>query len=257
MRKEAEENMSGQNNTRPVTVIIAAAGSGERMGGISKPLMKICGRHMILYSLDMFMSCDFVERVIISAKREEMLLIRELAGRENYMKEILVTEGGKSRQESVTKAFAAGFKGKKKTKFVAVHDAARPLITKEEFTRAFHAAEMYGNAVCAARAKDTFKITDKNNLVTGTVERENLWHIQTPQIFDADMFHTAEALARKTGLEETDESGLVTSAGFLVKLVECGHDNIKITYPEDVLIAEAIIEKRRIADEHERQKEGK
>lgn len=230
---------------RPVTVMIAAAGSGTRMGGISKPLMKLAGRHAILYSLDTFMQSEYVERIVISARREELHLIKEIVSRENYMKEIIVAEGGSTRQESVKRAFSAAFSGRPKTKFVAVHDGARPLVTAEEIQRAFRTAEQYGNAVCAARAKDTFKTTDKNCVVTGHVERENLWHIQTPQVFDTDMFHTAIALAEKNGLEATDESGLVTEAGFIVKLVECGHDNIKLTYPEDVFIAEAILQKRR------------
>lgn len=235
---------------RPFTAIIAAAGSGSRMGGISKPLLKICGRQAILYSLDLFMQSESVEKVVISARRDEMHLIHELAARENYMKEITVTEGGKTRQESVTRAFEAAFKKGRKTKFVAVHDAARPLLTAEELERVFRTAEKYGNAVCAARAKDTFKNSDENNLIRGAVDRTNLWHIQTPQVFDTDMFHTALAVAKKNGTEATDESSLVTDAGFLVKLVECGHDNIKLTYPEDVFIAEAIIGKRRFMEEH-------
>lgn len=235
------------NKTAPgaVTVMIAAAGSGTRMGGVSKPLMKICGRHAILYSLDLFMRCDDVERVVISTKREDMHLMREICARENYMKEIIVTEGGATRQDSVKRAFRAAFENRSKTKLVAIHDGARPLLTDEELARVIRTAQQYGNAVCAARAKDTFKTTDENCLVNGHVDRENLWHIQTPQVFDTDMFHTALALAEKNGTQATDESGLVTNAGFLVKLVECGHDNIKITYPEDVFIAEAILQKRR------------
>ncbi|MBR5528322.1 MAG: 2-C-methyl-D-erythritol 4-phosphate cytidylyltransferase [Clostridia bacterium] len=232
-------------NPRPVTVMIAAAGSGTRMGGVSKPLMKINGRQAILYSLDLFMASDDVERVVISARREDMHLLREICARENYMKEIIVTEGGSTRQDSVKRAFKAAFEGRKKTKLVAIHDGARPLITAEEFSRVVKSALQYGNAVCAARAKDTFKTTDENCVVNGHVERENLWHIQTPQVFDTDIFHTSLALAEKNGTQATDESGLVSAAGFVVKLVECGHDNIKLTYPEDVFIAEAILLRRK------------
>ena len=76
-----------------------------------------------------------------------------------------------------------------------------------------------------------------------------MWHIQTPQIFDTDMFHTSLALAEKNGTQATDESSLVSEAGFLVKLCECGHDNIKLTYPEDAVIAEAIISARKTKKE--------
>jgi 2-C-methyl-D-erythritol 4-phosphate cytidylyltransferase len=230
---------------KTATVILAAAGSGTRMGGVSKPLMKISGKEAILYSLDLFDECSYVERIVISTRKEDIETIEKLVKAQNYKKEIIVTEGGSTRQESVKLAFRAGFDGRKKTHFVAVHDAARPLITKEELMAAFSLAEKYGSAVCAAKAKDTFKTTDRNCVVTGHVERENLWHIQTPQIFDTDMFHTALALAERDKTEATDESGLVSEAGFIVKLSECGHDNIKLTYPEDAYIAEAILEKRK------------
>ena len=105
-----------KNNIRPATVIIAAAGSGTRMGGVSKPLLKLSGRHAILYSLDTFMKSEYVERVVISARHEEMHLLKEIVSRENYPKEIIVAEGGKTRQESVERAFSAAFSERKKTK---------------------------------------------------------------------------------------------------------------------------------------------
>lgn len=242
---------------KTVTVMIAAAGSGTRMGGVSKPLMKISGREALLYSLDLFINSSYVDRVVISTRKEDIETIEALVKAEGYPKEIIVTEGGKTRQESVKLAFKAAFDGRKKTKFVAVHDAARPLLTKEELENVFRMAEKYGNAVCAAKAKDTFKTSDKNGVISGHVERENLWHIQTPQVFDTDMFHTSLALAERDGTEATDESGLVTAAGFLVKLSECGHDNIKLTYPEDVFVAEAILSKRKHLKDRPEQEETK
>lgn len=237
-----------KKNLAPAVAIIAAAGSGTRMGGVSKPLMKLDGKPTFLYSVELFIKSPYIEKICISAKKEDIPLLREIVARENYPKEVIVAEGGKTRQESVKRAFSAAFSGKAKTKFVAIHDAARPLLTPDELKKAFETAEKYGNAVCAARAKDTFKRTDKNAVVKEHVERDELWHIQTPQIFDTDMFHTALALAEKNGTEFTDESGLVADAGFIVKLVECGHDNIKLTYPEDVFIAEAILAKRKFVE---------
>lgn len=240
-----------KHEQRPVTVIIAAAGGGRRMGSVYKPLLKLNGRQTLLYSLDMFMACDCVERVVVSARREELFLVRELIARENYPREVLVVPGGSSRQESVTLAFKAAFENRPKTKFTAVHDAARPLITKEEFLRAYETAEKYGNAVCASRVCDTIKRTNADCLITESVDRENLWRVATPQILDSDMLHTAMALARRDGTEYTDESGMVTAAGFLVKLSEGSAANIKLTYPEDVAIAEAILTLRRKAEEKE------
>lgn len=232
-----------------VTVIVAAAGGGTRMGGISKPLMKIDGREALLYSLDLFCSFDEVSSVVISIRSEDEPVFRKLVEGENYSKEIVFAHGGDTRQQSVLNAFKAAFSGKKNTKFVAIHDAARPLVTREYFEKALKLAAKYGNAVCACRARDTFKRSDKKDLITEAVDRENLWQIQTPQIFDTDMFHTALALAERDGTDATDESSLVTDAGFLVKLCECGSDNLKLTYPEDAAIAEAIMRLRREKEE--------
>ena len=227
-----------------VTVIVAAAGGGTRMGGVSKPLMKIDGREALLYSLDLFSSFDEVAAVVISVRNEDEKLFRDLVEKEDYQKEIIFACGGETRQQSVLSAFKAAFTGRKKTKFVAIHDAARPLLTAQYFENALKLASKYGNAVCACRARDTFKRSDKNDLIKESVDRENLWQIQTPQIFDTDMFHTALALAAKNGTDATDESSLVTKAGFLVKLCECGADNLKLTYPEDAAIAEALMRLR-------------
>ncbi len=232
-----------------VSVIIAAAGSGTRMGSVSKPLMKICGREAILYSLDLFCECDEVERIVISIRKEDRDVFSALIKKQGYGKEIIFADGGDTRQQSVKNAFIAAFDKKTKTQFVAIHDAARPMVTKKYFLDTLSLAKKYGNAVCAARAKDTFKLSDSKDLVKDSVDRSILWHIQTPQIFDTDMFHTALALAEKNGAQATDESSLVSEAGFLVKLCECGHDNIKLTYPEDAVIAEAIISARKTKNE--------
>ena len=232
-----------------VTVIVAAAGGGTRMGGVCKPLIKIDGREALLYSLDLFCSFDRVKTVVISVRKEDEELFRALVEKENYPKEIIFAHGGDTRQQSVLNAFKAAFSGRKQTKFVAVHDAARPLLTKEYFENALDIASKYGNAVCACRARDTFKRSDKKDLICESVDRENLWQIQTPQIFDTDMFHTSLALAQKNGTDATDESSLVKDAGFLVKLCECGADNLKLTYPEDAAIAQAIMQLRREKEE--------
>ncbi len=233
-----------------VTVIIAAAGSGTRMGGVSKPLLELCKKPLLIWSLDMFCECENVEKIVISAKSEDISQIKALIKGKNYTKEIIVTGGGKTRQESVLIAFKAANSLGKATKFVAVHDAARPLITKEDFTRALELAAKHGNAVCASRVRDTLKRSDNNCLIRESVDRENLWQIQTPQIFDTNMFRTALEKATADGISETDESGLVTHAGFIVRLSESSADNIKVTYPEDIFIAEAIMAKRRFSEEN-------
>lgn len=226
---------------KPLTVLLAAAGGGSRMGGVYKPLLKLNGRHAILYSLDAFMQCDFVERVVISARREESLLLRDLCARENYPREILFTVGGATRNESIILAFREAFENRPRTRFTATHDAARPLIRVEDIVRTYETACRYGNAVCATKARDTSVLADEKNLIDSHIDRSHLWQVQTPQIFDTDMLETALALGIKDGVDATDETTLVRRAGFLVKLSESTTSNLKLTYPEDVAVAEAIL----------------
>ena len=102
---------------------------------------------------------------------------RAIVDKEKYQKEIIFAHGGDTRQHSVLNAFKAAFSGRKKTGLVAIHDAARPLVTQEYFENALALAEKYGNAVCAARARDTFKRSDSKDLIKEAVDRENLWQI--------------------------------------------------------------------------------
>lgn len=215
------------------------------MGGVSKPLYELAGKKVLLYSLEVFEKSDYVKQVVLSARRDDYNEIDTLVSRNNIHKAHKITEGGATRQESVLKAFKSVFQRKEDiTPFIAIHDAARPLISVEQFDEAVRTAMQYGSAVCAAKVRDTMQRTDKKGFVTETVERENLWQIQTPQVFDTDLFHTALSVAERDGFEATDESGLLTNAGFKVKLFECSYENMKLTYPEDIKIAEAILKMR-------------
>ena len=228
------------------TVIIAAAGSGMRMGGAYKPIIYLNGQEMLSYSLDIFQDSGFVKQVIVSAKAENIEDIWDLIRSKGYTKVRDVIAGGQTRQLSVEKAFVAVFKEKEDiTPYVAIHDAARPLLTAERFDTACRTALRYGSAVCASKTRDTVKRADVTGKVYESVDRDRLWQIQTPQIFDTDLYHTALALAKKNGQEAPDDSTLILQAGFAVQLVECGYDNFKVTYPEDIPLAEAILKARK------------
>ena len=224
------------------TVIIAAAGSGVRMGGVSKPLYELHGKKVLLYSLEVFEKSEFVKQIVISARKEDVQEIELLLKQNGIQKVTGMAEGGDTRQESVLKAFKVAFHKKEDiTPFVAIHDAARPMLTMPQFEDAVRTALKYGTAVCAAKVRDTMKRTDKAGFTVDTVEREDLWQIQTPQIFDTDLFHTALSVAEQDNYTATDESTLLSNAGFKVKLFECSYENMKLTYPEDIRIAEAIL----------------
>ena len=226
-----------------VTLLLAAAGSGTRLGGVSKPLLSLCGRPAITYSLDAFSAVGDVTRIVISAKKDDVPTLRDIVKQGGYTKVVAIVEGGSTRQESVRKAFDAAF-CEKRTDYVAIHDAARPLITKEAIEAALLDARTYGAAVCASRIADTVKRTDRVALVTESVDRENLYGLQTPQVFSTDIYAAALAVAERDGIDATDDSSLVQNAGFRVKLADAGRENFKITYPGDVALAELVLKSR-------------
>ena len=228
-----------------VTVLIPAAGSGARMGGAYKPLEMLCGREVLAYSLETFQNCPMVKKVVIAARSDKTDDVKKLCKEYGFDKVTAVVEGGTDRQSSVENAFKAAFRVPEDiTRLVAVHDAARPLLTSEEAGRVFETAYKYGGAVCASRVRDTVKRADSADVVCEGVDREGLWLMQTPQVFDTDIYHTALALAKQNGVSATDDCTLVADAGFKVVISQTGATNLKITYPEDMLLAEAIIKSR-------------
>ena len=236
--------------TGEVTVIIAAGGSGTRMGGVSKPLMTLGERPVIEYSLDAFSSCECVGRIFISARKSDLPSYERIKKEGRFPKLCGVVEGGRTRSESVKNAFVEAMRDGM-TDFVAIHDAARPLITKEEIERAVKVAAVHGSGVCASRVRDTVKRATKGGKVTENVERDGLWLISTPQIFSSDHYHAALSAAiaekKKEGdspIDYTDDSTMFSDAGFEVMLSETSCDNIKITYPEDIFVALGIIAAR-------------
>ncbi len=241
--KKATQNIK-KNPKGSVTVVIAAGGSGSRMGGVSKPLMELCGRPCIEYSLEAFSAVEDVVSIYISARAEDASVYEEYVRSGRYPKLAGVALGGATRGESVENAFIHAF-SRELSDFVAIHDGARPLITPDEIRSAAAIAKKHGSGVCASRMTDTLKRTTVGGCVTETVDRESLWAIATPQIFDADLFHTALAVAKRDAFSATDDAGLMEHAGFKVMLSEASRNNIKITYPEDIRLAEAIIVSRK------------
>ena len=145
-----------------------------------------------------------------------------------------VCVGGKRRQDSV----AAGLKQLKKCEWVIIHDGARPLVTKELIEEGLKAAQETGAAIAAVPVTDTIKVAGDDRIVHQTPSRQNLWAVQTPQVFRSGIITEAHQKAKG---EATDDASLVEQAGYKVKLYTGSYDNIKITNPRDLLIAEMII----------------
>lgn len=231
-------------NSGYIGVIIPAAGSGNRMGGVYKPLEKLCGSEMLCYSLETFEKCSEVAFVVISARQDKIEEVERLCKDKGFSKVKKVIAGGKDRQDSVENAFTCGLFDNDGVTHVAVHDAARPLFTTDMAKKVFDMATSKGTAVCASRVRDTVKRTDEASVVTDGVDRDNLWLIQTPQVFEKKLYATALCEAKKNGFVATDDSSLVAGIGIDVTLCDTPSYNIKVTYQEDVLLAEAIIEKK-------------
>ena len=225
------------------TAIIVAGGSGSRMGTTAtKQMMDIDGMPVVARTISVFESVARIKDIIIVAKEDEVGLYSQLAEKYSFKKIRRVVTGGQTRQQSVMNGFRAI---SDKCDYVAIHDAARCLVTKENIEKVLEEAERYDAASAACPAKDTVKITDKNGFVVSTPDRALTWAAQTPQIFKADLYRAAAFYALKKGYEATDDNALVEWLGARVKMVNCGYENIKITTPEDIHIAKALLKERR------------
>ncbi len=219
--------------------VIVAAGSASRMGGIDKVMAPLGGEPMIAKTVREFQNCDAVSEIVIVTRQDLILPITKLT--RSMDKVTAVVAGGSSRQESVHLGLNAL---SSKCTLAAVHDGARPLITWQVIDRVIRAANTYGAAAPAIPVKDTIKVVN-GGVVSNTPDRANLRAVQTPQVFDFDMLRGALKKAKQEGVQVTDDCSAVEHMGFSVKIVEGEEENIKVTTPMDLKIAEMILEGRK------------
>jgi 2-C-methyl-D-erythritol 4-phosphate cytidylyltransferase len=231
---------------KSVSAIIVAAGRGKRFKHrISKPLAKIRGRPVILYSLMAFGRHPLVKEIILVANRENSQAIAKIAARYGCGKTVRVILGGRRRQDSV-------YNGLRETsalsKVILIHDAARPFVSRRLVSAVIRAAKKYGAAVPGVAVRGTIKKVEGRRrkaegkcLVEKTLERENLREIQTPQAFCRELL--LQAFAKLNRQEVTDEAMLVERMGVKVSIIPGDYRNIKITTPEDLIFAEVLAEK--------------
>ncbi len=191
------------------------------------------GRPVLSYVLAVFDGCKSIDQIVLVVNEKSLKACQQLIAEEGLSKPIEVCVGGKRRQDSV----AAGLKKLKDCDWVVIHDGARPLVTKELIEEGLKAAQETGAAVAAVPVTDTVKVADDDRIVHQTPPRQNLWAVQTPQIFRLDIITNAYQKAKG---EATDDASLVEQAGYKVKLYMGSYDNIKITTTNDLLIAEAL-----------------
>jgi len=234
--------------------IIPAAGSGRRMNApTNKVLLPLLGVSILERALDVFLNSEFVKIVVLAVKPSEKRIFedqtRPLAAAFN--KEIALVNGGAERWESVANAleYLRGWTGwRHRKRLVAVHDAARPLLTRELLNQSLAAGLEYGAVGLGVPLKDTIKRVDGDGLVVDTPERSSLRAIQTPQVFDFDLLLDCYQRIKGSGINFTDDCGVVEYCGHPVKLILGSYENLKITTPEDLALAEAILRRRENAD---------
>jgi 2-C-methyl-D-erythritol 4-phosphate cytidylyltransferase len=216
-------------------VIIVGAGASTRMKGINKLMIKIEGKTVIEKSIEAFQKVPSVEKIVLVSSESNFAFFNELSN--NYSKIFDVVKGGKERQDSVYN----GLKALEKTgeSIVMIHDGARPFISREIIEKAEKECEDCDAAVVAVKAKNTIKMV-RNGFVEKTLDRSLLWEMQTPQVIKKSIAFNAFKKAFEEGFYGTDDVQLVERVGGKVKIIEGSYDNIKITTPEDVKIAEII-----------------
>ena len=215
--------------------ILVAAGSSARMksGGASKTMMEIGGEPVLSRTLRAFENTACISKIVIVARACDFDAIQKASA--FVTKPLTITEGGKERQDSVSNGAALCGDAE----YIAVHDAARPFITPEEIETVCADAEKYGAATLAVPVKDTVKVAAADGTVCATPERSTLRAIQTPQVFRLSLYKEALCLAKNAGKQYTDDCQLIEAAGGKVYLTPGDYKNIKITTPEDLLVAEA------------------
>ena len=233
------------NKPHFTSAIIAAAGSGTRMcseGGTTKQLLTLCDMPVIVRTLKAFEECELINEIIVVAREDEIPVYDEYKEKYSLTKLRAVIAGGETRQESVLRGFEAI---SDKSEFVAIHDGARCLITAEKIRSVLAEAYRTGASTAATRATDTVKRSNSKNYITETLDRSELWLAQTPQCFKTELYRAAAYIAKEDGFTATDDNALAEHLGFDVKLVDTGTDNIKITTPADLAIAEVILRNRK------------
>lgn len=222
-----------------VTAVIVAGGKGSRMGADrNKVFITISGRKMLDYTISAFEHNEKINKIVIVTARTDLAECESIA--KGHDKICAVTEGGATRQKSVM----AGLK-KAEGDIVLIHDGARALVTQHEIDNAIEDCIKYGAAAVGVPCKDTLKTADENGFIQGTVDRETTYLIQTPQAFYLEEIIKLHERADADGFAATDDCMIAEHYGKRVKISRGSYENIKLTTPEDIEVAEKIISRRR------------
>ena len=220
-----------------VVVIIVAAGSGIRMKSeVNKHLLALASKPVIVHTLEAFQRCADIDAIVLVTSAENQAAYQALITEYGIGKVSRIVLGGDTRQASAYN----GLRAAGDCDILLLHDGARPLIAQQEIEAVIRDAAEFGGAVVAVPAKDT-TVRAQEGFIETQLERSTLWQVQTPQGFKATIIREAYEAAARDGVQGTDDTGLVTRMGGTVKITPGSYANIKITTPEDLAIAEALL----------------
>ncbi len=221
------------------SLIIAAGGVGKRAGlDMPKQFYEILSKPVIVHTIEAFENIREIEEIIISCHKDYVLYTYDIIKAFGLKKVKTVVSGGDTRQESVYKALSHVSDD---SRYVLIHDAARPLISESAVLKCMENACVTGCSAVGRRVTDTLKRTDNASMITETVSRENLWQIQTPQIFKRDIIFDCHNKAKDDGFIATDDCMLCEKYGYDIIITEADCNNIKITERSDIALAEALL----------------
>ena len=223
-----------------VCAVVPAGGLGTRMGGtVPKQFLNLNGKPILYYTLKALQESGLIsELILVVPKKEYGNACDQWLGKPEIVAKVVV--GGAKRQDSVYNGFC---EVSRESEIVLVHDGVRPFLSHKMIRETINAAREYGAAITAIPVHDTIKRVDASGLVSQTVERENLWRVQTPQAFQYKILNEAFKKANSENFYGTDEGTLIEHLGAPVKVIEGSEKNIKITQPEDLELSETYISK--------------
>ncbi len=236
------------------SAVICAAGESQRMGGdVKKQFLMLEGIPVVARTLMAYEDAATIHEIIVVAHEDEIPLYREMAETYAIRKLKTIVEGGETRQDSARIGSDAV---DTRCRFVAVADAARCLITPEEIEKVCHAAYQWSAASAGVKATDTVKVADSSAFIESTPDRRYVWLAQTPQVFALPIYRTAAYVCRDEEIKVSDDNQMAEHIRVPVKMVACSRENIKITEPGDLILAEAILEARRRRNEKPDREDG-
>jgi len=222
-------------------VVIVSAGKGQRlMEGTKKQFLSLAGKPILAHTIDKFEACPLIHSILLVVGQEDMdYCMKEIVEKYQYRKISKIVPGGKQRQDSVKNGIDT-LSGD--VDIVAIHDGVRPFVTREMIEESIRSTVRFGAVVFGMPVKETVKMAHPDGTVLKTLDRESLWHIQTPETFQVNVIKEAYQKATEDGFTGTDDASLVERLGIKVHLLPGSYTNIKITTPEDLILANLFLQ---------------